>query len=542
MQLRDYQKEAIAAVIAARKCGTRRMVVCLPTGSGKTVIFSELARLANRQVLVIAHREELLEQARGKLQAAVGKSRTVAIERAELRAPKSAQIVVCSVRSLHEERLRRLLKGRDIGLILYDECHHAVAEDNQRVLRSLGCFDRDWTGTLLGLTATSNRADGRGLDEVFEAIVYRRGIEDLMHAGWLVRLRGYRIGTEADLRGLGGGGVDFNDEELAEAVDVQERNSLVARSIQELARDRRTVVFCVTVAHARNLCRALNKVGVVAGLVHGKTPRDERAQVLADFRAGRLSALTNVGVLTEGFDDPGVSCIAMARPTRSEAMYAQCVGRGTRLADGKSDCLVLDFVDLSRLSLVTLPSLLGMPMDLNLRGGDATDAAQQWRQWQLDAPGMELPPGAITLDEIQQRAEAFDPLTQRVDASVRAISALAWESLGRRGLALHLSRKQGELTEILVRSAGGRGKRWQVLLDEAEVARFSRLEDAVEAVDYEVAQMNQRAQISALPDAAWRHSPAAGPLAEMALQARRGRPVQTVGEAVAALTYAEQVG
>ncbi len=196
MQLRDYQQEAIDAVLTARRSGVRRMVICLPTGSGKTVIFSELARMARRQVLVLAHREELLNQAREKLQAAVGPSRRVAIERADERAPADAAVLVCSIRSLHQERLRALLVGRDVGLVLYDECHHAVAEENQRVLRQLGCFDRDWTGTLLGLTATTNRADGQGLDAVFERIVYHRGVADLMEAGWLARLRGYRVGTE----------------------------------------------------------------------------------------------------------------------------------------------------------------------------------------------------------------------------------------------------------------------------------------------------------------------------------------------------------
>jgi ATP-dependent helicase IRC3 len=135
----------------------------------------------------------------------------------------------------------------------------------------------------------------------------------------------------------------------------------VARSIQELARDRRTVAFCVTVAHAQNLRRSLAALGVRAAAVYGDMPADARAQVLADFAAGRIQVVTNVAVLTEGFDDPGVSCVAMARPTRSEGMYAQCVGRGTRLAPGKRDCLVLDFVDVSSLSLCSLPSLFGMP-------------------------------------------------------------------------------------------------------------------------------------------------------------------------------------
>ena len=542
MQLRPYQRDAIAAVIAARKSGVRRMVVCLPTGAGKTVIFSELARMARRHVLVIAHREELLAQAADKLQKAVGSTKRVAIEQGDRRADKAADIVVGSIRSLHTDRLRLLLQGRDFGLVLYDECHHAVADDNMRVLRELGCFTTGWTGTLLGLTATTNRADGVGLDLAFERIVYKRGVPEMMDDGWLVPLRGFRVATKADLRNVGGGGLDFIEEQLAEAVDIEDRNALVARSIQELARDRRTVAFCVTVNHARNLCRALNHLGVPAGIVYGAMKSDARRRALADFREGRTMVLTNVGVLTEGFDDPGVSCIAMARPTRSEALYMQCVGRGTRLHPGKTDCLVLDFVDLSNLSLISLPSLMGMPWQLDLQGADANEARKTWQAIMLEAPGFELQPGVITLGEIQDRAASFDPLTRTIDPDVRAISSLAWESLGRRGLALHLLRSASKVTEVLVLDDGGRGKRWQVQVDGRERGRFSRLTDAVEATEYEVAKMGPNAHASGLPNAPWRQVAVGHELAEMARKARHGRPVDTIAEALAALTYAEQVG
>lgn len=517
--LRPYQHEAIQAVIAERKAGTRRMVVCLPTGSGKTVIFAELARMARRQVLVLAHREELLQQAQAKLQAALGPDAIVSIERAEEQADENAQVIVCSIRSLHEKRLANVIAGRDIGLVLYDECHHAVAEDNRRVLEQLGCFKDDWTGTLLGFTATTQRGDGLPLHDVFEKIVYTRTLPSMVEDGWLVPLKGFRIATEADLTHLSSTGLDFRDDELAEAVDIEERNALVARAIQELARDRRTVAFCVTVNHARHLSIALNRLGVSAGLVHGEMKSDARRKVLADFRAGRIRVLTNVGVLTEGFDDPGVSCIAMARPTRSDGLYAQCVGRGTRLAPGKKDCLVLDFVDLSSLSLVTLPTLFGLPKDFDLEGRDATEAAACWNRIRMDIPGFELEAGAITLQEIQERAAHFDPLTLEINPEVRAISRLAWKSLGRPGLVLHYEPKPGKTREVLIIDQRTRGKRWLVTVDGKERARFSLVEDAVQAVDWEVDQAGPRAWATALPEADWRRRPAgAGRTAAQSLQ------------------------
>src|SRR5690606_20748431 len=158
----------------------------------------------------------------------------------------------------------------------------------------------DWTGTLLGFTATTDRGDGKGLDAVFERIVYSRTLPDLIEQGYLAPLRGFRISTSADLGRLSPGGFDYREDEPADAVDIEERNALVARSIKELARDRRTIAFCVTVGHATNLSRALNAIGVPAGLVHGAMPADIRAKALADFRSGRTQVLTNVGVLTEG--------------------------------------------------------------------------------------------------------------------------------------------------------------------------------------------------------------------------------------------------
>lgn len=522
--LRPYQEEAIAAVLAARRDGIRRMVVCLPTGAGKTVIFARLARLARKQVLVLAHREELLGQARDKLERSLDGMGVVAIERGNERAAADAKVLVCSLRSLHEKRLEQVLAGRDFGLVIYDECHHAAADDNLRILRRLGAFDESWSGTLLGFTATTMRGDGKGLDDVFERIVYTQTLPDLITAGFLAPLRGYRIDTAADLTRIAGSGQDFAEDELAEAVDIEDRNALVARSIQELARDRRTIAFCVTVKHARNLSHALNAIGVLAGLVHGAMASDDRRKVLAEFREGNIQVLTNVGVLTEGFDDPGVSCIAMARPTRSEGLYAQCVGRGTRLFEGKMDCLILDFVDLSNLSLCTLPSLFGAPRDLDLHGRDANEARAVWMQILDDHPGFELEAGAaLSLREIQDRAAAFDPLTLQTDHEVRAISGNAWFSLGRHGVGLHFEHVPGRIGEILVRKKAGRGKAWEITMDGKPMAKLGTLEQAVEACDFELSRRGRRTEASARDDASWRRQPSGQAGARTAAESlRRG--------------------
>jgi hypothetical protein len=190
--------------------------------------------------------------------------------------------------------------------------------------------------------------------------------------------------------------------------------------------------------------------------------------------------------------------------TRSEGLYAQCVGRGTRLAEGKRDCLILDFVDVCELELCTLPTLFGCPRELDFAGQDAVDAARQWMQIQIDYPELELEAGALTLREIQDRAAAFDPLTLELDRNVRAISPNAWFSLGRHGVGLHYLRAANVISGVVVLLRGGRGKRWEVVIDGRPVERFSTLEDAVEAVDHEIAIRGKAVQASAREDAPWR--------------------------------------
>jgi hypothetical protein len=175
---------------------------------------------------------------------------------------------------------------------------------------------------------------------------------------------------------------------------------------------------------------------------------------------------------------------------------------------GEEDCLVLDFVDLSALSLCTLPSLFGTPRDLDLRGEDANVARRVWQQILFDYPGFELEAGALTLSEIQERAASFDPLGLRADAEVRAISANAWFSLGRHGLGLHFERRPARQSEVVVLKRAARGKAWEVSLDGKAMDRFSTIEEAVQAVDYEITRMGRAAAASALGRASWRRSPA----------------------------------
>lgn len=533
MQLRPYQLEAIQRIVAARKRGVRRMLVALPTGAGKTVIFSELIALSKYDVLVLAHRDELLNQAQTKIEAALrrrGDLRRVDIERGGDRASQEAQVVVASIRSLHEDRIGQALAGRNIRLVIYDECHHAVAKANHQVLSSIGAFDPNWPGTLVGFTATTRRADGVALGEIFEEIVAERTLEHMIEDGYLRPLRGTRINTQVSIENVPSLDDDFDLETLEETVNIESRNQLVAQSIAELCRDRRTIAFCVGVRHAEDLCQTLNQFGVPSGIVCGEMPKADREKTLLRFREGQLKVITNVGVLTEGFDDPGVSAIAMARPTRSESLYLQCVGRGMRLSPEASECLVLDFVDLSNLSIVTTATLEAGQKPPAPPERAASDSGSGQRPSPLIE---EFPEAPLTLDALTQRLSAFDPLTMARQKEADAISPNAWLSLGTQGMILYFQSGEDNLCyfEILPTTPSG----YQVWLEEQSLARFPTVQAAIEAVDYELAQGAYGTPESALPEASWRLHPVTEPLRAALDGLTPPRKAQNVGEAMAHL-------
>lgn len=543
MKLRPYQEEALSAIERAQASGLSRVLLALPTGAGKTVIFSALVVRQRGRALILAHRRELVTQAKQKLEAMLPDGRTVQVEMGAQIADPDSKVVVASIRSLSELRLSRILASGPFDVVVYDECHHATATENKEVLRRLGVFEPDYAGILVGVTATTRRADGEGLEQIFEDIVYARSLSAMIEEGYLRPLRGYTISTGVrwDSAVLGSESENEDVQALAEAVDVSERNALVARSIQELARDRRTLAFCVTVAHAEALARALNHFGVRAGMICGAMPKVARDATLAAFAQGKLTVLTNVGVLTEGFDDPGVSAIAMVRPTRSESLYIQCVGRGMRPSPAATDCLVLDFVDACRLDLVTLPSLAGLPRAMNLQGARVDEVVRDLGvtvDWLADVVEDE----DISLSQLKARALAFDPLTQALSPEVQAVSAAEWFSLGPRGVGLYVNGcfpgrrgsqrcKDGVLGEMLRRRgiwgidvlARPKDRKYHVYFDGLFRAEFSRLVDAVQAVDYELAKASPALWQSALPDASWRLQAVPEVLA-LALEARgRGR-------------------
>ncbi|MFM9681135.1 DEAD/DEAH box helicase [Streptomyces brasiliscabiei] len=338
---RPYQLDAIEALRKGWADGQTRVAVVLPTGAGKTVVFSHLAhqmldQIDGRRVLVIAHREELIEQAASKL-LAVDPMLRVGIVKAQRDDHHDADVIVASVQTLAVQKRREAI--RDIGLIIVDECHHTAARTYMEVLRHFGAWDGVPTA---GFTATMTRTDG-GLAEVWEEVVFRLDILDMISDGYLCDVRGKSITVDTlDLNKVKTRGGDLVEGQLGKALEDSGALDAIAKAYVDHAGDRAGVVFTPTVATAQQAAAALEAVGIKAAPVWGDMGRDERRATLARYTAGEVQVLTNCMVLTEGFDAPHTSCIVVARPTKSPGLYVQMVGRGLRPAPGKRDALLLD--------------------------------------------------------------------------------------------------------------------------------------------------------------------------------------------------------
>jgi ATP-dependent helicase IRC3 len=357
LPLRDYQLEALAASEKAESEGVRRQLLVVPTGGGKTIIFAEKSRRLGKPTLVIAHRDELISQAIEKIRtvhpgAEVGR---VQADYDQVDAP----IVVASIQTLAQpQRLARLRQRFD--LVIVDEAHHATADSYVRVLEHIGAF-HERGPLLLGFTATPDRGDRAGLDRVFQKIVYQKSIIEMVEAGYLADLRAVQVRIAADFRALHTSHGDFSEHELEEMLLAANAPQHAVAAFREHATDRKALLFTPTVAVAKAMARAFCDAGYAAESVDGTTPRDERRAILARLRTGETQILANVGVLTEGYDEPSVDCVVVARPTKARGLYVQMIGRGTRLYPGKQNVLILDLVGTTtRHDLMTTATLFGV--------------------------------------------------------------------------------------------------------------------------------------------------------------------------------------
>jgi superfamily II DNA or RNA helicase len=353
MNLRPYQLQAVERTTALLQSQGSALIV-LPTGCGKTVCFAELIRRheeSGKRSLVVAHRSELIHQAADKIEAVAGIKPD--IDMADLKADIGiwkSPVVVASVQTLVSGRgeRKRLQKfdPSEFGLVIIDEAHHAVAPSYRTIVSH---FVKGGAH-VVGVTATPDRGDEVALGNIFKSVSYNYELPDAVRDGWLTPIRQTIIYVNnLDYSGVRTTMGDLSERDVAAILGSEERLHRMVSPLVEDAGDRRTLVFVAAGygGDEANQYKLSERVTEIinrhrpgkAARVSQKTPKTERAAILADFRAGKIQYVVNVGVLTEGFDDPGVACVAIMRPTKSRALYAQMIGRGTRPLPGVVDGL-----------------------------------------------------------------------------------------------------------------------------------------------------------------------------------------------------------
>jgi superfamily II DNA or RNA helicase len=473
--LRDYQEKAKAAVLGARDRGLHRVMVVMPTGTGKTTLFASLVDEFDRNYgegsLVVAHRSELLHQAANRVRL-IAPRLSVGIEGGSLTAEEGSRVVVAGVQSIGRPDSKRLAWFHP-GLLIMDEGHHAPADTWQNVLRRFGSYEG--TCFTLAVTATDHRMDNKPLhgseSAIFEDVVFRYPLRQAVADGWLVDLRGYRVATGTDLTKVRKVRGDYHQAELARAVNTEERNYTAFRHWSDIARDRRTIVFCVDVQHAKDVTELFRSHHIAAEHVDGTMKADAREGVMRRFSNGQTQVLVNVDVATEGFDVPAVSCVLMLRPTQSWGLYAQMAGRGVRthpgIVDGapnsilrrrsiadseKPDCMVIDVVDLAGKFALTAPEekeekklvagpagvagLVGLPADFDLQGHSVFEAATMADDLG-PAKRAQMFRRPMSFDEIDTVLTEVDLLRElSIPEEIIGHSALAWLKVGEGEYAL----------------------------------------------------------------------------------------------------------
>jgi superfamily II DNA or RNA helicase len=368
LQPRDYQLRAIKEIHTRWDAGVTRPAAVLPTGAGKTVVFSHLAEqflAANpgKRVLILSHTEELGDQAAAKMRA-VAPHRSVGIVRAGLN-QAGAEVISASVPTLRNLKRRQAI--RNVGLIIVDECHHASATTYLTILRHFGALptpDQNpatFTPSCLtaGFTATLVRGDRKKLSDVWQDVAFRLSIAFMIRSGYLLDVKGHRVQVpDLDLRTVKQSGGDYQEGALGDALVEAMAPEIVAKSYAEHASDRKGLVFTPTVDSAYAFAEAFNAQGIVTEVLHGHTterpmPKEQRRAILSRLRSGETQVVANCMVLTEGFDDPSISCAVIARPTKSSGLYQQMVGRVLRpdltlKSADRGHALILDVVGASK--------------------------------------------------------------------------------------------------------------------------------------------------------------------------------------------------
>lgn len=330
--LRDYQTDLIQQVFFHWTKDQKRILLQLPTGGGKTVLFTALIRelvLRGGAALVLVHREELLLQAKQTIEAMAGM--LVGVIKSGYPVDPLLLIQVASVQTL-----TRRQDWPKADLVICDEAHHSCSASYTKIFAAYpGAY-------ILGVTATPARIDGQGFKFLYDALILGPSVRELIEAGYLSKFKLFATPKAIQAKGIRTTGGDFNQRELAALIDTSLVMGDLILTWERYANGKKTVVFAVTIEHSKAIAQAYQEAGVPAEHLDGETPSDERKAILARFAAGETLVLTNCGIVSEGFDVPSIEAIQCVRPTKSLVLWLQMVGRALRPHPGKDHAVIID--------------------------------------------------------------------------------------------------------------------------------------------------------------------------------------------------------
>ena len=432
MELRPYQQAALTAVLDEWDRGVDKTLLVLPTGTGKTIVFSAVAEEAVKRgdrVLILAHRGELLDQAADKLHKATGL--VSALEKAESSCLGSwYRVAVGSVQSLQRQTRLDRFSPDYFSTIIIDEAHHCLSDGYQRVLSYFK------SAHVLGVTATPDRGDMRNLGQYFETLAYEYTLPQAIRDGYLTPIKALTVPLRLDLSSVGVQNGDFKAGDLGTALDPY--LDAIADEMLKYCTNRKTVVFLPLVKTSQKFRDILNAKGFRAAEVNGESTN--RAEILQGFDAGRYNVLCNSMLLTEGWDCPSVDCVIVLRPTKVRSLYSQMVGRGTRLFPGKDHLLLLDFLWHTERHELCHPAALvaespdvAKKMTENIEeAGSAVDIMEAEEQAESDVVAQREEALAKQLEEMKRRKRKLvDPL--QFEMSIQAedltgyVPSFGWE-------------------------------------------------------------------------------------------------------------------
>jgi len=422
IKLRDYQEDCVNSIVNM-ELGSG--LVVLPTGSGKTIVFGSACKYFEGKTLILAHRDELIKQAKSKLKMINPKFK-IGIEKAKINSNENDNIIVGSVQTLRNEK--RLEKLGKINTIIIDEAHHSTAKTYRDIVEFLN------PSKLYGFTATPIRADKVGLASIYKTILFEKNIFEMIKEGYLCNINALRIEADYNLENVKKTAGDYNVQNLNTEFNTENINNLISKTINENCSERKKIlIFAISIEHVENIVENIEKnTNRKVTFLHGKMSDGERSCRLWDFEDGNIDIMVNCMILTEGYDNPSIDCVLMARPTQSAGLYMQMLGRGTRIYDNKKNLLLIDITENTNShknelsNQITINDIFGIPPKIRLEIEDVLETKKEIDEIIEENPNANLNISSNVKD-FKLKSQIIDlfVITQ-VPIDLKGISNLAW--------------------------------------------------------------------------------------------------------------------